>query len=122
MQSKISYWLPELDESERFFVERLTIGMSEADIRQFAVAYRRARKDPQLILLMAVVGIVAVPGVHRFILGQVGLGLLYLLTYGLFLFGTIADIIKHKELTLNYNRQVAGRIASNVVRSRTHWR
>jgi hypothetical protein len=53
MPSMISYWLPELDEPERFFDKRLTSGMSEVDIQQFAIAYRRGRKDPQLVLLMA---------------------------------------------------------------------
>jgi TM2 domain-containing membrane protein YozV len=92
--------------------------MSETDIRQFAVAYRQGRKDPQLVLLMAVIGIVAVPGLHRFALGQVGIGFLYLLTYGLLLFGTITDIVRHKELAFTYNRQVARRIASNLLRPR----
>ena len=119
MSFTIAYCLPELDEAERSFIERLTTGMSETDIRQFAVAYRRGRKDPQLVLLMAVIGIVAVPGLHRFALGQVGLGFLYLLTYGLLLFGTITDIIRHKELAFTYNRQVARRIASNLLRPRS---
>ena len=118
MSCTISYCLPELDERERWFIERLTTGMSETDIRQFAVAYRQGRKDPQLVLLMAVIGIVAVPGLHRFALGQVGLGFLYLLTYGLLLFGTITDIIRHKELAFTYNRQVARRIAINLLRPR----
>lgn len=118
MSCTISYCLPELDEPERSFIERLTTGMSETDIRQFAVAYRQGRKDPQLVLLMAVIGIVAVPGLHRFAMGQVGLGFLYLLTYGLLLFGTITDIIRHKELAFTYNRQVARRIASNLLRAR----
>jgi TM2 domain-containing membrane protein YozV len=117
MSYTISHFLPELDEPERSFIERLTTGMSETDIQQFAVAYRQGRKDPQLVLLMAVIGIVAVPGLHRFALGQVGLGFLYLLTYGLLLFGTITDIIRHKELAFTYNRQVARRIASNLFRS-----
>ena len=116
MSYTISHCLPELDEPERSFIERLTTGMSETDILQFAAAYRQGRKDPQLVLLMAVIGIVAVPGLHRFALGQVGLGFLYLLTYGLLLFGTITDIVKHKELAFTYNRQVARRIASNLVR------
>jgi hypothetical protein len=47
-------------------------------------------------------------------LGEVGIGLLYLFTGGLLLIGTIADIVKHKELAFNYNRQVARRIASNL--------
>jgi len=118
MSYTISHFLPELDEPERSFIERLTTGMSETDIRQFAVAYRQGRKDPQVVLLMAVIGIVAVPGLHRFGLGQVGLGFLYLLTYGLLLFGTITDIIRHKELAFTYNRQVARRIAGNLLKPR----
>ena len=116
MSYLISHCLPELDEPERSFIEGLATGMSEAEVQQFATAYRQARKDPQTILLMAVIGIVAVPGLHRFALGHVGLGFLYLLTYGLLLFGTITDIVKHKELAFTYNRQVARRIASNLVR------
>lgn len=116
MSYLISHCLPELDEPERSLIDRLTTGMSEADVQQFAVAYRQARKDPQTILLMAAIGLVAVPGLHRFALGQVGLGFLYLLTYGLLLFGTIIDIVRHKELAFTYNRQVARRIASNLVR------
>src|ERR1044072_198794 len=78
MSYTISHCLPELDEPERLFIERLTTGMSETDIRQFAVAYRQGRKDPQLVLLMAVIGIVAVPGLPRFALGPVVIGFLYL--------------------------------------------
>jgi TM2 domain-containing membrane protein YozV len=116
MSYLISHYLPELDEPERSFIERLTGEMSEADLQHFAIAYRQVRKDPQTILVMAVIGIVAVPGLHRFALGQVGLGFLYLLTYGLLLFGTITDIVRHKELAFTYNRQVARRIASKLVR------
>ena len=55
-----------------------------------------------------------VPGQHRFAMGEVGAGLLYLFTGGLLLIGTIVDIVKHKELAFNYNRTVARRIASNL--------
>jgi TM2 domain-containing membrane protein YozV len=114
MPYTIAHCLPELDQAERSFIEHLTVGMSEADVQQFASAYRHGRMDPQTVLLMAVIGIVAVPGLHRFALRQVGMGFLYLLTYGLLLFGTITDIIKHKELAFTYNRQLAKRIASNL--------
>jgi TM2 domain-containing membrane protein YozV len=115
--SYITHYLPELDEPERSFVAQLTVTMSEAQAQQFAIAYRQGRKDPQLVLIMAVIGIVAVPGLHRFALGQVGIGFLYLLTWGLLLVGTITDIVKHKELACGYNRQVATRIARNLIYS-----
>ena len=110
----ITHYLPELDEPERSFLAQLTATMSEADVQQFAIAYRTRRKDPQAVLLMAVIGMFAVPGLHRFALGQVGIGFLYLFTGGLLLIGTSADIAQHKELALRYNKQVASRIARNL--------
>jgi TM2 domain-containing membrane protein YozV len=110
----ITHYLPELDEPERSFIERLTAGMSHQNMQQFAAAYRQTRKDPQTLRLLAVIGIVAIPGLHRFWVGQVGIGFLYLLTWGLLLFGTITDIVKYKGLALSYNVKVAQRIASNL--------
>jgi len=114
----ITHYLPELDEPERSFVAHLAATMSAADVQQFAFAYRRERKDPQTILILSVIGMVSVPGLQRFVLGQVGIGFLYLFTGGLLLIGTILDIVNHKELAFNYNRQVARRIASNLLQSR----
>jgi TM2 domain-containing membrane protein YozV len=113
----ITHYLPELEDPERCFIAQLTAAMSEAQVLQFATAYRQARKDPQTILLMAVIGVVAVPGLHRFWLGQVGIGFLYFLTWGLLLIGTITDVVKHKDLAFRYNRQIASRIANNLVQS-----
>ena len=114
----VNHYLPEITEPERSFLEQVTSAMADAEIQQFAIAYRRARKDPQTILLMAVIGVFAVQGLHRLYLGQVGMGLLYLFTWGLMLFGTITDIVRHKELTLNYNRELAMHIAMNLPHSR----
>jgi hypothetical protein len=35
----------------------------------------------------------------------------------LLLIGTITDVVKHKELAFRYNRQIASRIANNLVQS-----
>jgi len=110
----IAHYLPELDEPERSFLGQLTATMSDADVQQFAIAYRMRRKDPQMVFANGI-GMVGVPGLHRFALGQVGVGFLYLFTYGLMLIGTIADIVQYKELAFRYNRQVARRIASNLL-------
>ena len=113
----ITAYLPELDEPERTFIERLTAGMSHEKIQQFAAGYRQVRKDPQTIRLMAIIGIVAIPGLHRFWVGQMGIGLLYLLTYGLLLIGTVTDIVKYKELAFTYNQRVATHIATNLIQA-----
>lgn len=122
----ITHYLPELDEPERSFIEHLTAGMSHENIQQFAAAYRQVRKDPQTLRLMAIIGVVAIPGLHRFWVGQIGIGFLYLLTWGLLLFGTVTDIVKYRDLAFSYNRQVAKRIAGNLVIVRRaafdHWR
>ena len=68
-----------------------------------------------MLRLMAIIGIVAVPGLHRFWVGHIAIGFLYLVTWGLLLFGTITDILKYRELAFNYNEQVARRIASNLI-------
>jgi TM2 domain-containing membrane protein YozV len=114
----VTHYLPELDEPERSFIEHLTAGMSHENIQQFAAAYRHVRKDPQTLRLMAVIGIVAIPGLHRFWVGQLGIGFLYLLTWGLLLLGTIRDIVNYRELAFTYNRQAANRIAINLTVSR----
>ena len=110
----VTHYLPELDEPERAFVERLTAGMPHGNIQQFAAAYRQVRRDPQTLRFLAIIGIVAIPGLHRFWIGQVGTGFLYLFTWGLLLFGTITDIVKYRELAFSYNRQVARLIATNL--------
>jgi TM2 domain-containing membrane protein YozV len=89
--------------------------MSHESIQQFAAAYRQVRRDPQTLRLMAIIGIVTVPGLHRFWVGQVGIGFLYLFTWGVLLFGTVTDIVKYKELAFSYNQRVARRIASNLI-------
>jgi TM2 domain-containing membrane protein YozV len=114
MPHVITYYLPELDEPEQSFIAQLTARMSDRNVQQFAIAYRTRRKDPQTVLLLAAIGMVSIPGLHRFALGEVGIGLLYLFTGGLLLIGTIVDMVKHKELAFSYNRQVARRIASNL--------
>ena len=99
----VTHYLPELDEPERSFIERLTAGMSHESIQQFAAAYRQVRKDPQTLRLMAIIGIVAVPGLHRFWVGHIAIGFLYLVTWGLLLFGTGTDDDEEEYLEKGIN-------------------
>jgi TM2 domain-containing membrane protein YozV len=110
----ITHYLPELEETESAYIQHLIDGMSHEQAHLFASAYRQGRKDPHGVLLTTIVGLVAVPGLQRFWLGQVGMGFLYLFTWGLLLAGTIFDLVRYKELALSYNERMAHQIAINV--------
>ena len=48
------------------------------------------------------------------LLGQIGMGLLYLFTAGFCLIGTIIDVVNHKKLAFRYNQLKAQTIATLV--------
>ena len=101
--------MPNLEMDEMNYVQMLVKDMSDDQVRQFATIYNSRRKDPQTILL-------GVAGIQRFIIDQIGMGLLYLFTGGICVIGTIVDLVSYKKLTLEYNqkiaRQVSGMVAS----------
>lgn len=99
-------------------IDANTKGFSSEQLQQFVMIYRTKRKDPQTILLCCLLGLVFLAGLHRFIMGQIGMGILYLFTGGLCLIGTIVDAINHKELALEYNQKMIGETLAmlNMVR------
>lgn len=106
--------LPEIEGDEAAYISKVMQSMDEETARRFANVYRSRRKDPQVILLTAVIGFFGAAGIHRFILGQIGMGILYLLTGGLCVIGTIVDVINYKNLAFEYNQKVAREVASLV--------
>lgn len=105
-------YLPELEGDEAAYINKLMSPMNEKKAQRFARVYGARRKDPQIILLTALIGFFGVAGVHRFIIGQIGMGILYLFTAGLCAIGTIVDIINYKNLAFEYNRDVARDVMS----------
>lgn len=75
------------------------------------MTYMSRRKDPTNILIFALIGFVGIAGIHRFVLGQTGMGILYLLTGGLCLIGTIVDLVNHKKLALESNIKTAQQVS-----------
>jgi len=112
--SNVLTHLPELEGDEQLYVAELINDLSDEEAKQFAHIYRERRKDPQMILLLALVGFVGVNGVHRFVIDEIGMGLLYLFTGGICLIGTIVDIINYKSIAFRYNRRQAEEVAALV--------
>ena len=93
---------------ELIHIDALTKKFSDAQLNQFVMIYRSKRKDPQTILICCLLGFVCFAGIQRFVTGQIGMGILYLFTFGLCLVGTIIDTINHKQLALEYNQKMIG--------------
>jgi hypothetical protein len=70
-------FLPELQGRELMFVQGLTKDYDDQQMMNFANIYRSRRRDPQVILLTTLLGFVVVAGVQRFLVNQIGMGLLY---------------------------------------------
>ena len=107
--------LPELEGAEMVYAQSLIKDMTDEQVQQFAAAYRSRRQDPQTILLLALLGFLGFAGIHRFIIGHIGMGLLYLLTGGICLIGTIVDLVNYKSLAFEHNQRRALEI-SKIVR------
>jgi len=103
--------MPYLEGDEMIFVQGVIRDMNDNQAMLFANAYSSRRKDPLLILLTACVGFLGIAGIHRFIIGHIGMGLLYLLTGGLCVIGTIVDLVNYRRLAFEYNQKVAQEIA-----------
>jgi len=107
-------YLPEIEGDEAAYISKVMESMNEETAEQFTRVYRARRKEPQIILLTCLIGFLGVAGVHRFLIGQIGMGLLYVLTGGLCVIGTIVDIINYQNLAFEYNRNVAREAVSLI--------
>jgi TM2 domain-containing membrane protein YozV len=106
-QSNAYMMLPGISPEEIGFLQQATAKLDENQQRGFYNVYAGKRKSPQDILLFTLLGFIIVAGVQRFVVGQIGMGILYLFTGGFCLIGTIVDLINHKTLALEYNKKMA---------------
>jgi len=98
---------PGITPEEMRYLQQATAGLTENQHRNFLTVYSSKRRSAQDILLFTLLGFVVVAGVQRFMVGQIGLGIIYLLTAGFCGVGTIVDLINHKTLANDYNQQMA---------------
>ncbi len=109
--------LPSLEGEEMMYAQDLIKDMTDSQAQQFAMAYSARRKDPTTILILALIGFVGFNGIHRFMLNQIGMGILYIVTFGLCYIGTIVDLVNYKKLSFEYNSKVAQQVAMMVKQS-----
>ena len=91
-------YLPELEGNELATVAALLRELTDEQATYFAQGYREKRKDSSTVLLLNLLGFIFLAGVHRFYLGQTGMGVIYLVTAGFCVVGTIKDIFNHKGM------------------------
>jgi TM2 domain-containing membrane protein YozV len=89
------------------FTQQATAELNENQKKYFFMVYSSKRKKSQDILILTILGFFGFAGIHRFALGQIGMGILYFFTGGLCLIGTIVDLVNNKSLTDEYNRKMA---------------
>jgi TM2 domain-containing membrane protein YozV len=109
--AKIIDVLPELAGEEMIFVQSIVGNLDDEKARQFATVYRNRRRDPTLILVLTLIGLVGIAGVHRMLTDQIGMGILYFFTAGLCLIGTIVDAVNYQKLAFEYNSKIAREVA-----------
>ena len=112
--AKVINFLPELTGEEMIYVQKLIADYDDEKAKTFATVYRARRKDPQLILILTLLGFVGFAGIQRMIIDQVGMGILYLLTLGICFIGTIIDLINYQKLALEFNMKSANEVATMV--------
>ena len=99
--------VPAVEPEEFAFLKEFTKDLPDDKFGLFVSLYNNKRKKAETILICTLLGFVLAGGIQRFVIGQIGIGLLYLFTGGLCLIGTIVDLVNHKQLTNEFNRKMA---------------
>jgi len=107
MQSRVFNMMPGLDYEELVYLDNLSKDLSDDKLRLFISIYNGKRKGPDMILIGGIIGLLGIGGIQRFMVNQIGMGILFLLTAGLCYIGTIVDLVNYKKLAFEHNREVA---------------
>ena len=112
-QSKINYMnqnllmsIPNIGPQELMFIKEAIKDLNDDQQSNFLMVYNSRRKDPQVIMICTLIGFIGISGVQRFLVNQIGMGILYLLTGGLCVVGTIIDLINYQKIALDYNQKM----------------
>lgn len=110
MNDDLLFMIPGIDMDELSFLKSFTKELDSEQLKTFAMLYNSERRKADHILIGGLLGLFAVAGVQRFMVNQIGMGILYFFTAGLCFIGTIIDLINYRQLALEFNQQVAIRV------------
>jgi TM2 domain-containing membrane protein YozV len=96
-------------------LERLKKDLTETERMQLDMEVRADRKDSGTLSGLACLGFIGVAGIHRFMLGKTGTGILWLLTGGVCVVGTIIDLVNMKRMVGEYNYEVEYRVIQDFI-------
>ena len=99
--------LPNMTAEEMGFLQQGTAELSEEQKKYFYMVYASKRKNAQDLVIFTIIGFFGVAGIQRFMIGEAGMGILYLFTGGLCGIGTLVDLINNKTLANDYNHKMA---------------
>lgn len=99
--------LPGITTEEMTILYQTTSGLSDSQKQSFYNIYISKRKNPQDILIFALLGLFGIAGIHRIVMGEITMGILYFFTAGFFFVCTIMDLINYKSLANEYNQKMA---------------
>lgn len=106
-EQKILMTVPDVTPEEMMFLVDSTKGLSENQLDQFLFLYNSKRRKAQEMMLMTLLGFLGFAGIQRFMVKQIGMGIIYFLTLGFCWIGTIVDLINHRSMTDSFNQQMA---------------
>jgi TM2 domain-containing membrane protein YozV len=99
--------LPGISPEELGILQQATADLTDEQKKYFYMVYSGRRKNPQDVLIFCIIGLFLLPGLQRFLLGQIGMGIAYLFTAGLCFVGSIIDLVNHRSLALEFNHKMA---------------
>lgn len=105
--NKLFVLIPGIDQEEFAHLQRMTEELDDRELEMFASIYNGKRRKAEVILIATIIGLLGFAGIQRFMVNQIGMGILFFFTGGLCLIGTIVDLVNHRNLALEYNKQVS---------------
>jgi TM2 domain-containing membrane protein YozV len=79
----------------------------ESKLQHFQSTYMSKKRQKGTAHLLNLIAIIGIGGIHRFYLGDIGLGIAHLLTAGFCWIGTIVDIININQRVNDANVRIA---------------